>query len=106
MLARSSGQTVGSTIAKLQRLRYDEDFELLTEQFADVLAEGDHPPADLTLDLLLSRFPSEMINPILKEDFGNWGHARKTTRYKSEQARKGVALLWINPAGVSQGGHA
>ena len=43
MLARFSGQTVGSTVAKLQKLRYNGDFELLAEEFAKVLAEEDHP---------------------------------------------------------------
>ena len=52
MLARFSGQTVGSSIAKLQRLRYNEDFERLAEQFAEGLAEGDHPPADLALGVV------------------------------------------------------
>ena len=56
MLARFSGETVGSTIAKLQTLRYNGDFELLAEPFAEGLAEEDHAPADLTPDLFLSRF--------------------------------------------------
>ena len=44
MLARFSRQTVGSTMAKLQRLRYNGDFELLAEQLAEVVAEGDPTP--------------------------------------------------------------
>ena len=56
MLARFSGDTVGSTVAKLQTLLYNGDFELLAEPFAESLAEGDHAAADLTLDFFLSSF--------------------------------------------------
>ena len=93
MLARFSEQAVGSTIAKPQRLRYNGVFELLAEQFAEVLAEGDHPSADLTLDLFLSHFPIETVTAILEENFGNWMQARERMRdiRASKQER---ALRW------------
>ena len=69
MLARFSGQTVESTMAKLPKLRYNGNFELLAGQFADVSADGDHPPADVTLDLFRSCFPIEMVKPLLEEAF-------------------------------------
>ena len=76
-LARFSGQTVGSTIGKLRGLPYNGDFEPLAEEFAEVLAEGDHLPADLTLDLFLSRSPIEMVKPILEEDFSEYKLGRE-----------------------------
>lgn len=80
MMESFGGQTIGSTIANLQKLRYNGGFELLAEQLADVLAEEDDPPPDLTLDLFLSRFPIEMVKPILEEKFSNWVQARARMR--------------------------
>ena len=93
MLTRFSGQMIGSTISKQQTPHYNEEFELLAEQFAEVLAEGDHPLADLTLDSFLSRFPIGMVEPILEEDLSNWVQARKRMRdiRASTQER---ALRW------------
>lgn len=67
---------MGRTRAKFERLSYNGDFGLVAKQLADVLAEGDHRPANLTLDLFLSRFPIDMVKPILEEAFGNWVRAR------------------------------
>lgn len=75
MLESFSGQTVGSTIAKLQSLRYHRKFERLPEHFADILAEGDRHPDGLTLDVFLSRFQIEMVKPVLEEEFSNWVQA-------------------------------
>ena len=80
MLARFSGKTVGSTIAKMQRLRYNGDCELLAERLRKFWRKGITPTADLTRDLFLSRFPIEMVKPILEEDFSNWVQARERMR--------------------------
>ena len=74
MLARFSGDTVGSTVAKRQRLRYNGDFELLAEPFAEGLAEEYHAPAHLTLHLFLSRFRL-IVKSTLEEDVSNWVQA-------------------------------
>ena len=58
MLARFSGQTVGSTIANLQRVRYDGDFELLAESFAEVFAKRVPSPSRPSPRLVLKSFPN------------------------------------------------
>ena len=80
MLARFRGQTVGSTRAKLQKLRYNGDFELLAQPLAEVLAEADHPLGDLTLGLFFSYLAIETVKPMLEDDFTNWVQARKRMR--------------------------
>lgn len=97
MLSRFSGDTVGSTIAKLKQIWYTGDFEEVARKFAKVLAEGEHPPHHVTKTLFLSRFPYKMVKRALEADLVTWVQAREYLRQeKGEQQSR--ALEWYEYA--------
>ena len=97
MIARFSGRTVGATINLLKAVRFKGDFEEVANQFADILAEGEHPPVDLLKNLFLSRFPYEMALPVLEQDVETWTEARELMRERRGWCQE-RALNWYELA--------
>lgn len=97
ILARFSGQTVGSTIARLRQIRYEGDFEEVADKFAEVLETGEHPPQDTVRDLFLSRFPFEMIKAALEADLETWVDVREFLRRNRGQKQE-KAMRWYDYA--------
>ena len=45
------------TVANLYQLKYTGGFDKLTEQFGDILSEGENPRQDVLVHAYVSRFP-------------------------------------------------
>ena len=97
MLERFSGQTVGTTIRRLQMIRYKGDVDEVAEQFADILAEGDSPPANVLKSIFLSIFPLQMVMGVLRAQPKTWIQARNMLRQQVGLDDE-LALEWYSYA--------
>ena len=94
MLARFCGNTIGHTLTKLYQLRFKGDFDELTEEFGEILSQGENPPQDMLVQLYLSRFPLRMVQSAVQREFHSWVEARDYMRTQVG-AKQGGALQWF-----------
>lgn len=82
---------------RLKAIRFEGDFQDVADQFADVLAEGEHPPPQQLKALFLSRFPYDMVRTAIDQDFDTWVEIREFMR-ESRGAHQERALEWYENA--------
>lgn len=93
MIDQFCGQTVGTTIRRLQGIIYRGDIEQVAKEFAKVLAEGQSPPPEVVRDLFISRFPYKMVKNIIAEDLPSWIQVREALRTRVGREEEG-AFRW------------
>ncbi len=93
MTNRFSGRSVGETIRLLQEIRYKGDLEEVANRFGDILAEGEQLPVEEELYLFVTRFPIDMMEPIMDQNPETWVDARELLR-RQIGIKKERALMW------------
>ena len=85
---------MGHTLTKLYQLKYTGDFDKLTEDFGEILSQGENPPQDVLIQIYLSRFPLRMVQSAVQREFHSWVEVRD---YMKAQvgAKQGGALRWF-----------
>ena len=90
---RFSGRTTGETIRLLQEIQYRGDLEEVANKFGDILAEGEPLPPVEELQLFVTRFPMEMMKPIMQQKPETWVDARELLRRRIGEEKE-LALMW------------
>ncbi len=93
MYNRFSGRTMGETVRLLQEIEYEGDLEEVANKFGDILAEGEQLSAEEELNLFVTRFPIDMMEPIMDQNPETWVDARELLRRRIG-IKKQRALLW------------
>lgn len=69
LVHRYSSKTEAEICARLRQLRFAGDLNALTDQFAEILGEGELPPERELARLFLSRFPLSMVKQLARAGF-------------------------------------
>ena len=93
MSSRFGGRTTGETIRLLQELEYQGDLEEVANKFGDILAEGEPLPPIEELQLFVTRFPKEMMVPVMRQKPETWVDARELLRRQIGEEKE-LALMW------------
>ncbi len=93
MIKRFSGRSVGETVRLLQELEYEGDLEEGADKFGDILAEGEQLSAEEELKLFVTRFPLDMVEPIMDQGPETWVDARELLRRRTG-LKKERNLMW------------
>ncbi len=93
MTTRFGGRTTGETVRLLQEIKYKGDFEEVANKFGSILAEGEPLPPGEVLWLFVTRFPLDMVEPIMDQNPESWVDARELLRRRIG-IKKERNLMW------------
>ena len=93
MIHRFSGRSMGETIRLLQEIKYKGDLEEVANKFGDILEEGEQLTIEEELNLFVTRFPIDMVEPIMDQNPETWVDARELLR-KRTGIKKERAIMW------------